>query len=111
LSRTDGVHLPRRKFLALFGAALAVPVSLSAAEKGAAPKPQNVLSPDEALDRLMKGNHRYVEGTMRRHDFIAERPALALDQNPLRGSSVAQTHGLDLSTPSIPVVGIFLSAG
>jgi carbonic anhydrase len=85
LSRTEGVHLPRRKFLALLGAALAVPVTLSAAEKGAPPKPQNVLSPDEALDRLMKGNHRYVDGTMRRHDFIAERPALALGQNPFVG--------------------------
>jgi carbonic anhydrase len=30
----------------------------------------------------MKGNHRYVDGTMRRHDFIGERPALALGQNP-----------------------------
>jgi hypothetical protein len=31
------VHLPRRKFLALLGAALAVPASLRAAEKGAPP--------------------------------------------------------------------------
>jgi carbonic anhydrase len=57
---------------------LSVPVSLRAAEKGAPPKPQNVLSPDEALDRLMKGNRRYVNGNMHRHDFIAERPALTL---------------------------------
>jgi carbonic anhydrase len=33
----------------------------------------------------MKGNHRYVEGNMRRHDFSTERPALALGQNPFAG--------------------------
>jgi carbonic anhydrase len=33
----------------------------------------------------MKGNDRYVEGRMKRHDFIAERPALALGQNPFAG--------------------------
>jgi carbonic anhydrase len=53
-----------------------------AAEKGPPPKPQNVLSPDAAFDRLMKGNLRYVGGNMRRHDFKTERPALALGQNP-----------------------------
>jgi carbonic anhydrase len=82
---TGGIHFSRRKFLALLGAALAIPVSLRAAEKGAPPKPQNLLSPDEALDRLMQGNRRYVDGNMRRHDFSAERPALALGQNPFAG--------------------------
>ena len=82
---TGGVHFPRRKFLTLLGAALAIPVSLRAAEEGAPPKPQNLLSSDEALDRLMQGNRRYVDGNMRRHDFIAERPALALGQNPFAG--------------------------
>jgi hypothetical protein len=82
---TGGVHLPRRKFLALLGAALAVPLSGPAAEKGAPPKPQNVLSPDQALDRLMQGNRRYLGGNMRRHDFSAERPALARPK-PIRRS-------------------------
>jgi carbonic anhydrase len=82
---TGGIHFSRRKFLTLLGAALAIPVSLRAAEKGAPPKPQNLLSPDKALDRLMQGNRRYVDGNMRRHDFIAERPALALGQNPFAG--------------------------
>ena len=82
LSAAGGVKLPRRKFLALLSATLAVPALARAAEKGAPPKPQNVLSPDAALDRLMKGNHRYVEGVMRRHDFSAERSALAGGQNP-----------------------------
>ena len=28
------------------------------------PKPQNVISPDQALERLMKGNGRYVNGNI-----------------------------------------------
>jgi carbonic anhydrase len=46
------------------------------------PKPQNVLSPDAALKRLMDGNARYVDGVTRRHDFRHEREALAGGQNP-----------------------------
>ena len=46
------------------------------------PKPQNAISPDDALERLMKGNERYVEGVSRRHDFKHEREALAGGQNP-----------------------------
>lgn len=33
----------------------------------------------------MAGNKRYVQGTMHQHDFEAERPALALGQNPFAG--------------------------
>src|SRR5512133_974665 len=47
-----------------------------------APKPQKVLTPDAALDRLMKGNARYVEGVSRRHDFNHEREPLRTGQNP-----------------------------
>jgi len=46
------------------------------------PKPQNVLTPDAALQRLLKGNARYVEGVAARHDFKHERDALAGGQNP-----------------------------
>lgn len=46
------------------------------------PKPQNVLSPDEALARLIEGNRRYQKGLARRHDFVAEREALVGGQNP-----------------------------
>src|SRR5260221_10970916 len=46
------------------------------------PKPQNLLSPDAALQRLLKGNARYVEGVSLRHDFRHEREALAGGQNP-----------------------------
>ena len=53
-----------------------------AKEMKAPPKPQNVISPDASLERLLKGNARYVEGVSRRHDFKHEREALAGGQNP-----------------------------
>jgi hypothetical protein len=53
-----------------------------AAETQAPPKPRNVLSPNDALKRLMEGNDRFVEGKMQPHDFISERAELALAQNP-----------------------------
>jgi carbonic anhydrase len=56
--------------------------SALAAKVNAPPKPENVLSPDAALDRLMKGNARYVDGVSRRHDFKHERETLSMGQNP-----------------------------
>jgi carbonic anhydrase len=61
--------------LLLSGAALA-------RENKTPPKPQNVVSPDAALERLRQGNARYVGGVARRHDFKHEREALAGGQNP-----------------------------
>src|ERR1700733_4200212 len=49
------------------------------------PKPQNVLSPEASLERLVKGNQRYVEGVSRRHDFKHEREVLTGGQNPYAG--------------------------
>ncbi|WP_219095905.1 carbonic anhydrase [Pseudomonas sp. UMAB-40] len=81
----------RRKFLRLAGLgagalllAGALPNQvLHAAEKTAsAPKPQNSISPDQALQRLMEGNERYVSGTSKTHDFKDEREALVSGQNP-----------------------------
>ena len=66
---------PSRRSVVLFGA------SANAKEK-APPKPQNVLSPDAALKKLMEGNARYVDGKSRRHDFKNEREALVGGQNP-----------------------------
>jgi len=48
----------------------------------APPKPENVLSPDAALERLMSGNVRYVQGVSKRHDFNHEREPLRTGQNP-----------------------------
>jgi carbonic anhydrase len=53
-----------------------------AKEAKAPPKPQNVLSPSASLERLLKGNARYVEGVSLRHDFKHEREALVGGQNP-----------------------------
>ena len=75
----------RRRFLGLAGitaASVALSPSAFTKEKKRPPKPQNAISPDDALDRLVKGNARYVEGLARRHDFKHERKALAGGQNP-----------------------------
>jgi len=49
------------------------------------PKPQNMVSPDGALELLRKGNARYVDGVSKRHDFKHEREALVSGQNPYAG--------------------------
>ncbi|WP_298253562.1 carbonic anhydrase [Bradyrhizobium sp.] len=75
-----------RRALGLFAASSAgflLAGEVSAKEKESKPpKPQNVLSPEDSLKRLVQGNERYVEGLMRRHDFKHEREALAAGQNP-----------------------------
>src|SRR5580658_9695381 len=68
--------------LAAATAGLAVVPHAFAANDKTPPKPENVLSPDAALDRLMKGNSRYVDGVSKRHDFKHEREALSAGQNP-----------------------------
>jgi carbonic anhydrase len=54
----------------------------AAAKEKIPPKPQNVLSPDASLSRLLQGNARYVKGVALRHDFQHEREALWGGQNP-----------------------------
>jgi carbonic anhydrase len=82
--RNTSLQFSRRGLL--LGAAATAAMLLSkradAKETKAPPKPQNVLSPDASLDRLLKGNARYVEGVSLRHDFKHEREALAGGQNP-----------------------------
>ena len=78
----------RRNFLRSVGAAaagFALAPSAFAKDAKPSPKPQNDIPPDAALARLMKGNARYVEGVSKRHDFKAEREALAGGQNPYAG--------------------------
>src|SRR5258707_6386237 len=85
---TDQLHptAPSRRSVVLFAASalggLMLADSANAKDPKVAPKPQNVLSPDAALKKLMEGNARYVDGTARRHDFKHEREALAGGQNP-----------------------------
>ena len=81
-----GLELPRRKFLALLGAALSIPPSLRAAAKGPPPKPQNVISAAEALNRLMIGNSRYVcvgPGGTTRPEPQGHKPAIARNRRVL----------------------------
>jgi carbonic anhydrase len=72
----------------VLGLAAASTVGLMLASTAAAketrppPKPQNVMTPAASLERLLKGNERYVEGVALRHDFKHEREALAGGQNP-----------------------------
>ena len=76
---------PSRRGLVLGAAAtiwLLLGNAASAKERKPPPKPQNVLSPEASLERLLKGNARYVEGVSLRHDFKHEREALAGGQNP-----------------------------
>jgi len=117
----------RRKFLKFAGLgagalllAGALPHQLlMAAEKTAPPpKPQNSISPDAALQRLMEGNERYVSGTSKTHDFKAEREALVTGQNPFvsvlscSDSRIAPEYAFDTARGdlfSIRVAGNFVT--
>lgn len=46
------------------------------------PQPENVLTPEAALERLMAGNERYISGRSTPLDFSRERAALVAGQNP-----------------------------
>jgi carbonic anhydrase len=67
------------------------------------PKPENVVSAEASLKRLMEGNRRYVDGVARRHDFKHEREALSGGQNPYAGilscadSRIAPEYAFDSS--------------
>jgi carbonic anhydrase len=85
--RRDSLEPPvlSRRSLCLFAissAGLLLADKAGAKEKKIPPKPQNVLSPDASLDRLLEGNSRYVKGVTLRHDFKNEREALVGGQNP-----------------------------
>ncbi len=103
----------RRKVLALGAATLlAAPVVAAAKDYAPPPKPQNVLSPQQALERLKKGNERYVQGVAKRHDFIAEREALVGGQNPYAGilscadSRIAPEYAFDSARGDLFVVRV-----
>lgn len=69
---------------AAMGAATLARSAFAAAPK-TPPKPQNELTPEAALNEIMQGNHRYVQGITKRHDFSADRAALTAGQNPYVG--------------------------
>lgn len=59
-----------------------LPLSGTAKAQNPLPKPENALSPDQALARLMAGNERYVKGDMLKIDVAGTRAALSGGQNP-----------------------------
>lgn len=79
--------IDRRSFLKLGAAST---LGLSMAASGAhlgdnykiPPLPRNMLTPDEALARLMAGNKRYVSGKSNPPNFTTDRAALTKGQNP-----------------------------
>jgi carbonic anhydrase len=113
-SLNHGPIYSRRNFLKLVGGAglaLAGPGRMLFAA-GETPKPENVLSPEEALVRLKQGNKRYVDGEMKSHDFAAERAALAGGQNPYAGilscadSRIAPEYAFDTGRGDVFVVRV-----
>jgi carbonic anhydrase len=103
----------RRRFLKLAGAAAAAFAGGALAdEPKKPPKPENVVSADQALERLLAGNRRYVEGVARRHDFKAEREALSTGQNPYAGilscadSRIAPEYAFDTARGDVFVVRV-----
>ncbi len=67
--------------LSLGAARLSGTEAFAAAEKPP-PKAENVLTPNAAFERLLKGNQRYISGKTRPFDFAKDRAALVGGQNP-----------------------------
>ncbi|AJC21010.1 carbonic anhydrase [Pandoraea pulmonicola] len=110
----------RRKFLRMTGSSALVAsigglstsgLAIAATDK-APPKPQNILSPDDALTRLSEGNARYVAGLTKRHDFAHEREALSAGQNPYAAvlscadSRIAPEYAFDSARGDLFVVRV-----
>ncbi len=88
------LNVSKRSFLKLFAATalglgmIRAEIANASASKSAntsralPPKPENVLTPDQALERLMQGNERYVSGKSKLLDFHDIQSALIGGQNP-----------------------------
>lgn len=74
----------RRAALGRLGAFSLLGMSAAAgvAQAKTPPKPDNVMSPDQAIQRLMDGNQRYTSGKTQDRVFSSTRAALAGGQNP-----------------------------
>lgn len=91
--RRSGLHVSRRSVLSglagvglVASGAFAVRAQDATAEAGVeseATEPQNAITPQEALDRLMEGNTRYTGGSVSPRDFEAERAQRAEAQYPV----------------------------
>ncbi len=74
----------RRRFLGGLATLPAMGLAATSLPAAAAepPRPQNVMTPDAALERLREGNDRYRNNQSRKNDFAAARAALTSGQNP-----------------------------
>lgn len=99
--------------------ALGLADTVAAQEAKTPPKPENVLSPDAALERLLSGNARYVKGDSLLHDFKHEREPLVGGQNPFAAvlgcadSRIAPEYAFDTARGDLfvcRVAGNFASA-
>ena len=83
LTRSEATRQVRRRdFIAAAAAVVVAPALAHAETHDETPKPQNVISPDAALERLLEGNRRFLKGREKPQDFRAEREALLRGQNP-----------------------------
>lgn len=73
----------RRHFLkGLSAATLGLSSLASLSAFATPPKPENLISPQQALERLMQGNDRYLTNNSTHIDFNQTREALTRGQNP-----------------------------
>lgn len=74
----------RRSALSVLAAIslLGLPAVVGAAPSPLPPKPQNTLSPEQAIKRLLEGNRRYISGQTQERVFASTRANLAGGQNP-----------------------------
>ena len=79
---TEKIQQSRRNFLKLMSTSFAATALPAFAASAQPPKPENVISSQEALQRLMAGNERYVADKATPSNFSASRAALAEGQNP-----------------------------
>ena len=78
----DSQVLSRRGFMAGAAGLAAVTAASPRLAFAQDAKPQNAISPDEALKRLLDGNERYVANAPEFRDYSAGRAARAISQHP-----------------------------
>ncbi|MCB8819273.1 carbonic anhydrase [Microvirga rosea] len=106
-------HLSRRGLLmAGAGMAMASGLALKSGSAFAQASPQNAISGEDALKRIMDGNARYVANAPEQKDFSAGRAARAQSQHPIAAivscsdSRVAPEYAFDQSPGDLFVVRV-----
>ena len=73
--------LSRRRLM--FGVGATISASMLPLGRALTQEPQNVISPDAALERLMQGNARYAANAPEQRDYSAGRAARVSAQHPI----------------------------